>query len=245
MNNLPNPNDFKAHGAVLSATQRKVITKSEYDIKQIEKNFKQARMNCDNKHLDKLGNELINFCFYNTCPNKDAGVKYFQYSKQDDSLTVHLYDTDNEIQAIAVRNSNGIKWKTYGSKIFTPYKIHDEVIFIHSGMSEIIISELLGLSFIGLQSDGMVNHIPAETKELCRDKFIVILSDNDDSFKRIIPTIKIFFEYSNIIVIDFEVILKKELPKGYDFRDFCNEIQNAPKVLSMIEDEMLKGGANV
>jgi len=244
MNSLPNPNEFIKHTTILSAPKGSKSSSGSYDIQKIDKAFKQARKQCDKKHLDKLGNELICFEFYKTCPNKKAGCKYFQYSKRDDSLTIHLYDNKKELQTIAVRNSNGTKWKTYGSKKFTPYKIEDDVIFLFSGMSEIIIAELLGMSFIGIQSDSMVRHIPQELKELTRDKFIVILSDNDESFKKIIPTIKQFFEHSKVIVIDFEKVLNQELPKGFDFRDFVNQIADANKVLSMLEEEITKGGSN-
>ena len=245
MDNLPTPQQFSNHTTVLSASQSSNTSNSEYDIKQIDKSFIRDFRECDKKHLDELGNALISFDFYNSCPVKDGGCKYFRYSKRDDSLTIHLYNQEGEIKTIAVRNSKGTKWKTFGSKKYIPYSIKDEVIFLTSGMSEIIIAELLGISFIGLQSDSMVLHLAKKLKELCRDKYIVILSDNDESFKKIVPTIKAFFEYSQTIVIDFEKLLNKQLPKGFDFRDFVNQIGNADKVLSMLESEIIIEGSNV
>jgi hypothetical protein len=209
------------------------------------KNFKEALNRLEEAPKHKLGNQLICWSFWNSCPNKNASFKYFGYSKKYNSATVHLYNDDGEIQTITIRDANGTKWKTFGSKKFTPYKIRDEVLFLSSGMAEIIISDLLGLSFIGIQADGMVQHIPKELKELARDKFIIILSDNDSSFKEKIPTIQKFFEYSQIIIIDFEKVLNRVLPKGYDFRDFVNEVQDAPTALQMLEDEIIKGGSDV
>ena len=113
------------------------------------------------------------------------------------------------------------------------YSIKDEFIFIYSGMAETILVEALGLSYIGLQSDSMVNHIPEHLKEDLRGYCVVILSDNDDSFRNIIPKIRNFFEYSDVIVIDFENLLDRELPKGYDFRDFCNEIKEPKDVATL------------
>jgi hypothetical protein len=245
MSSLPNPTQFKAHKQVFKPAQSKPYQKKDYDINTLDIKFKVALTSCDEVHYNALGNKLINWTFWSSCPNKNAGVKYFGYSPKDNSLTIHLYNDNGEIQTIAIRESGATKWKTYGSKKYMPYDIKDDIVFIHSGMSEIIISELLGLSFIGLQSDSMVQHLPAELKELTRDKFIVVLSDNDESFRKIIPFIKEFFQHSKTIIINFEHLLKKELPKGFDFRDFVNEIGNAPKVLSMLEDEILRGGSNV
>lgn len=245
MSNLPNPSEFTKHKATLTPIERSQTVSQGYDLVQMDKSFKEALIELEEVHKHKLGNVLICWSFWNSCPSKDASFKYFGYSKKYDSATVHLYNDDGEIQTITIRDANGTKWKTYGSKKFTPYKLKDEVIFLTSGMAEIIISDLLGLSFIGVQADGMVQHLPRELKELTRDKFIIILSDNDSSFKEKIPTIQAFFEHSQTIVIDFEKVLNRELPKGYDFRDFVNEIQDAPTVLQMIEDEIVGGGSDV
>lgn len=245
MSSLPPAEQFKEHKPIYSAPQGKVTTKPSYDIKEIDKAFKKALCDCESKHFNGLVQKLFNGGFWNSCPNLNGGVHRFGYSPKDGSLTIHLYDVNRTVQTIAIRESGKTKWKTYGSKKFVPFDIHDDFIFIYSGMAETIICERLGLSYIGLQSDGMVKHLPIELKELARNKNLIILADNDTSFKKIIPTIKQFFEYSRTIVIDFEKVLKRELPKGYDFRDFVNEIGNADVVLSLLEENIIKGGSNV
>lgn len=245
MSNLPNPNEFKNHRTTFTPTERTQTGSKGYDLVQMDKSFKYALTALEEHRKHKLGNALISWSFWNSCPDKTTSFEYFGYSRKYDSATVHLYNDAGEIQTIAIRDADGTKWKTFGSKKFIPYSIKDEVIFISSGMAEIIILDLLGLSYIGLQSDGMVQHLPPELKLLARDKFIVVLSDNDETFKKIIPTIKDFFEYSQTIIIDFEKVVNQKCPKGYDFRDFVNETGDAPKVLQMLEDEILKGGSDV
>ncbi len=244
MSNLPNPNEFTDYKSTLLPVERSQTGSKGYDLVQMDKNFKGALKACESLVKRELSNELISYPFWKSAPNYEIG-KYFGYSKTYNSLTVHLYNDTGEIETIAIRNADGTKWKTFGSKKFIPYTIKDEVIFVSSGMAEIIICDLLDFSFIGIQSDGMVQHLPQELKELARDKFIVILSDNDDSFKKIIPQIKNFFTQSQTIVIDFEKMLNQELPKGYDFRDFVNKIEDAPTVLAFIEREIIQGGSNV
>jgi len=241
---LPNPNEFKRHKAIFIPSERSQTGSKDYDLVQMDKNFKGALEHCNPLRKRELSNELISNSFWKTTPNISA-KRYFGYSKKHDSLTVHLYNDYGEIETITIRDANGTKWKTFGSKKYVPYKIRKEIIFFTSGMAEIVISDIMGLSFIGLQSDGMVQHLPQQLKELARDKFIVILSDNDKTFRDIIPTIQKFFEYSQTIIIDFEKVLNRELPKGYDFRDFINEIGDAPTVLQMMEDEIMKGGSDV
>ena len=245
MSNLPNPNQFKEHTPVYSVPQGKITNKPSYDIKQIDKTFREALLKCESKHFNGLVGELFNGAFWNSCPNLNGGVGRFGYSPKDKSLTIHLNDENKKVQTIVIRKSGETKWKTYGSKRFIPHDIHDEFIFIYSGMAETIICERLGLSYIGLQSDGMVKHLPVNLKELARDKNIIVLADNDKTFKAIIPTIREFFSHSKTIVIDFEVVLKRELPHGYDFRDFVNEIGNADRVLTLLEENIIKGGSNV
>ena len=245
MSKLPSPESFTKYKATFLPTERTETGSKGYDLVQMDKSFKYALTTLEERLKHQAGNALIGWSFWNSCPDKTASYKYFGYSNKYKSATVHLYNNTGEIQTIAIRDADGTKWKTFGSKKFIPYNIRDEVIFISSGMAEIIICDLLGLSYIGLQADGMVQHLPPELKLLARDRFIIILSDNDATFKKIIPTIKAFFEYSQTIVIDFEQTLNRELPKGYDLRDLVNEIGDAPKVLQMLEDEILKGGSDV
>ncbi len=38
-------------------------------------------------------------------------------------------------------------------------------------------------------------------------------------------------------MIDFEKVLGRKLPKGYDFKDFCNQIADA----TTIKEKLIKG----
>ena len=182
MSKLPNPKEFQEHKATLIPIERSQMPSKGYDLVPMDKSFKDALPSLNSQRKRELSNELISYEFWKSTPNI-AAKKYFGYSRKYDSLTVHLYNDDGEVQAITIRNADGTKWKTYGSKKFTPSKIRDEVIFITSGMAEIVIADIMGLSFIGLQADGMVQSLPLELKELARDKFIIILCDNDKSLR--------------------------------------------------------------
>jgi hypothetical protein len=57
-------------------------------------------------------------------------------------------------------------------------------------------------------------------------KIIVYFQDNDDSAKSLGQRLKALFCESYFVVIDFETVRDCELPRGYDLRDFCNEIAN-------------------
>ncbi len=198
------------------------------------------RKRVDPAVLIKKGNELINYHFHKSCLYPTAAKDLFGYSSHDDSVTIHLADKEGKIQTIVIRRSGDVKWKTYGSKKFTPFRIDDDYIFLYSGMAEIAIMKMLGLSFIGLQSDSMVKHLPFELKELTIDKTIIVLQDNDDSFRKIIPDIESFFNRSDVLIIDFERLLERELSHGYDFRDLCNEIKSAHGVMIMVEEEIIR-----
>ncbi len=220
--------------------------KPSYDLEQIHGQFMEDRKRVDPEILIKEGNELIDYSFFKSCPYPTAAKSLFGYSSKDNSVTIHLQDKDGTIKAIAVRRSkdrdgNLIKWRTYGKKTFIPYEIHDDFIFLFSGMAELAIVKMLGLSYVMLQADGMTRHLPLELKDLCRDKTIVVLQDNDDSFKtNVTPAVKEFFSRSEVLIIDFEKVLGRELEHGYDFRDICNEIKSAHGVMIMIEEEIIR-----
>ena len=144
------------------------------------------------------------------------------------SITFSLFDKD-ELKAIVIRsatNKDGdhIKWKTYGSKIFTPSKIRssDRIIFIASGIGEYLLFELLDVSYIAPQSDSVTSGITATMIESAKGKIIVYLQDNDDSGKKLTTKLEEIFHESIFVVIDFENVHDKDLPHGYDFRDFAN-----------------------
>jgi hypothetical protein len=238
MSNLPDPKGFTKHKTSYVAAMPKESIKS-YDLQEIHDNFMKGRETVSEEILVKQGNELINGLFYLSTPNPKAAKHLFGYSYKDNSVTIHLKDKEGVVQTVAIRQSGDVKWKTYGSKKFIPYRIEDDFIFLYSGMAETAIIEMLGLSYIGIQADGMVRHLPEELKELTADKTIIVLQDNDSSFREIVPKIKEFFSRSEVLVIDFERVLNRELKHGYDFRDFCNEIKDAKKVMEFLEIEII------
>ena len=133
-----------------------------------------------------------------------------------------------------------IKWKTYGSKKFIPYIIKDDFIFLAVGMAEFIILEAMNVSYILLQSDGMFHHISDDIIAKAQGRNIIILNERDSSFGNLILKLQGIFVNSNIFLIDFEEILNRSLKKGYDFRDFCNEIGNIVEVEILLEEQIIK-----
>ena len=237
MSSLPDPTKFKDHKADYIASSPKETEKS-YDLEKIHKQCREDIQRADRQTIRKQSNDLVCYEFFKTAPFQEAVKGLFGFSSRDNSITIHLED-NGEVKTVAVRRSGEVKWKTYGSKKFIPYQIEDDFVFIFSGMAELAIVKILGLSYVMLQADGMVKHLPEELKELCRDKTIIVLQDNDDSFKAIVPKIKEFFSRSEVLVIDFERILDRELKYGYDFRDFVNDIKDAEKVMERLEIEII------
>ncbi|MEA3521358.1 MAG: hypothetical protein U9R50_00120 [Campylobacterota bacterium] len=166
------------------------------------------------------------------------------YSFEYQSLTMTIRDENGEIQVIVIRHATdkdgkSVKWKTYGAKRYIPYKIHpdEDFVFIFSGMAELLLMELFEFSYIGLQSDSMCKHLPEHLKEETREKVIVILQDNDESFKSIVPALESFFSTAyQVMTIDFEKLLNRDLVKGYDFRDFCNEVGD----VAIVQEKLIK-----
>lgn len=159
--------------------------------------------------------------------------KHLGYSTKYQSLTISLLQEDNSVKTICIRKAldkagNPIKWKTYGSKRYIPYKIFDQddpVIFIGFGIGEFLLLELLEFNYMVIQSDSIAKnlaHNPYAPK--LENFFIFALLDNDESCKTTIEPLQKHFSQCSVHGIDFENLLDKELPKGYDFRDFCNEI---------------------
>ena len=176
--------------------------------------------------------------------------KYIGYSKKYKSLTISIFNKNNKVETIAIRKAfdkdgNEVKWKTYGSKKFIPYKIKDNYIFLAVGMAEIILLESMDVSYILLQADGMYRHISQDLINQTVGKNIIILKENDNSFESLILKLQEIFTAANIIVIDFEKVLKTTVPKGYDFRDFCKRIGNIVEVERLLEDEIISSNFDV
>ena len=111
-------------------------------------------------------------------------------------------------------------------------------VFIASGMAEYLILQAWGVDFIAIQSDSIP--IPYDIS----DKIAIVFEDNDmkpapsgtplryrdannpelaNHFKLNV-TNKLNAE--KVIPIDFQNVLNRDLPKGYDLRDFVNEIDD-------------------
>ena len=256
MNNLPDPTQFKTHSATLTANPRPQPTKPHYDIEAMHKEFIGDMADLSEWFATEIPSaadpevnpttliyELIHKSII-TLQGVRAWKPYLGYSKKYQSLTISLLDKDLKVKGIAIRSATdrdgkAVKWKTYGSKRFVPYKIEDDFIFLFSGTAEVLLMDNFGLSYIQLQADGMARQLPEELKSLCSDKVIVVLQDNDDSFKNIVPEIKSFFTRSEVLVIDFEAVLKRPLNKGYDFRDLCNEVKDPKELMQLIENEII------
>ncbi len=270
MNNLPEPTECNQHTPqFINEISANVKVSHSYDLESMHANFiaqKNEMMKQDKEGILIMGFNLIEDRLHQSVYGRKSGDgdiafqkhhlladplfdDIFGYSFRYQSLTMTIKNQDGAIQAIVVRHAqdkdgNTIKWKTYGSKRYMPYKIHtdEDFVFLYSGMAELILMELFEFSYIGLQSDSMLKHLTQELQDLTKDKVIVVLQDNDESFKSIVPEIETFFVDSyKVITVDFEKMLGKELPKGYDFRDFCNETGNIEIVKEKLREEIEYG----
>jgi len=144
---------------------------------------------------------------------------FLGYSDFYNSLTIELDGI-----ATAVRNANGQKWKSFGSKqyIKTKIKTDDEYIFLASGMAEIIALEEFGYSYILLQMDGVRLDEVEEP-----NKIVVVLQENDESSRKL--TQRCIEHFDRVKVVDIAQCFKKNAPKNYDLRDFIND-QNDFKI---------------
>ena len=77
--------------------------------------------------------------------------------------------------------SKEMKWQSFGSRKYIPYKIIDtsKPIHICFGMKEILLMELLQLNYLVFQSDTMVKHLTQAHIKLLQGKDVVIIPDND------------------------------------------------------------------
>lgn len=138
--------------------------------------------------------------------------QFIGYDVINKSLVVFLRDKE-DIETIAIHRAKPrsdeedyIKWKTLGSKNFIQYKINDDIIFIVYGMAEIILCELLDISYIAFQSDSIAINLSTheqfqnDIKPLLDDKYIILLLDNDNSCLSTVNPIRIELECNNRII---------------------------------------------
>lgn len=267
MSDLPNPKEFKSFKADLSKSIKFDDVVSNYDLNEIYNSLKKNPI--PGGYISKL----IDLQILEHNPRaKEILKRFICYSKLDDSIAIVLKDKE-EIKTIAIhraknKDGNIIKWKTYGSKKYIQSKIKDTFIFIVYGMAEIILCELLELSYIAFQSDsityGLDNHTQwiEEIKPMIQDKYLILLLDNDTSCRKTINPIKEQLENpQNVIVIEMIDLLftkafltdttgivsseskkvwlehnNKMLDKGYDSKDFCNEIKEPQKIEEILKE---------
>jgi hypothetical protein len=253
---LPEVQRFKAHKLELCQTHtfNKPNSTSEMDLEEYHRNLIAAKR----KQLQLVQNgevvvnpiellyELFSKKFLESfeCAAFSVFDKHIGYSKKHQSLSISLIE-DGLVKTTAIRNSfdqagNLIKWRTYGSKKTIPHKIKDDFIFVAVGMAEFVLLEMMNVSYVLLQSDSVYRHISKEIIAQVHGKNIIILKENDASFEKLIVELRQIFIGFNIFVIDFEKVLQKPLPKGYDYRDFCNEIGDINIVEEKLEQELLR-----
>ena len=171
-------------------------------------------------------------------------VKWNDYYK---SVVIVLQD-----KTVAIHRADPIKWKTYGSKKFIQHKIKDDFVFMVYGMAEILLCEVLDISYIAFQSDSIVKTLDSneqwqnEIKPHLNGKNIFLLLDNDESCQTTIePLKKELNKVLPIKMMDLHIMetaflyggtLKKELPKGYDFRDWCNDVKDVAKIENILKE---------
>lgn len=208
MSKLPNPKDFGSFKAELSKSIKFDDVISNYDLNEI---FDSLKINSiPGGRISKLIDMQI---LEHNPKAKEILKEFICFSKLDDSIAIVLKDKE-EIKTIAInrakdKDGNIIKWKTYGSKKFIQSNMKDNFIFIIYGMSEIILCELLGISYIAFQSDsitfGLDNHKQwiEEIKPMIQDKYLILLLDNDLSCRKTINPIKEQLAHpGNVIVIE-------------------------------------------
>jgi hypothetical protein len=257
MSNLPNIDDFKSFKMSFNDSVNYSTVKTvEIDLEAFYLKLKTSREELKNKNLTQIDLEanvleykLFELDFLRSINKRLSSVfdKYLGYSKKYDSLSISIFDEFDKVQTIAIRTAkdkegNLVKWKSYGLKSYVPYKLdyEDNFVFFAVGMAEYLLFELIDVSYILLQSDSMYRYIAPEVIEKVKNKQIIIFKENDESFEKLIVKLNEIFVESNIFIIDFEKVLNKKLFKGYDFRDFCNEINNLGAVEQLIEDEIMK-----
>ncbi|BCD62644.1 methyl-accepting chemotaxis protein [Nitratiruptor sp. YY08-26] len=245
MSNLPHPIDLTQplHNTTPSQNYTNKEDKPRFDLNEWHSNFKKALQKQDHIAIttpilpDDFINptpmmyELIDRDIWRLPVGRKIKDKYLGFSNKYKSLTVSLFRAD-EVKAICIREAkdkdgNPIKWKTYGSKRYIPYRIFDEedpTIFVGYGIGEFLLFELLELNYMVLQSDSIALNLANNpyTPDI-KERYIFALLDNDDSCKATVNHLANYYKNCKVYPIDFENVLDKELPKGYDFRDFCNE----------------------
>ncbi len=256
MSNLPPP-------IVTIPEQKPIEEKPNFDLNEYHHNFKAAKERLDAVACKRpilpvdfinpstLLYELIDLNLWRLRGSEVIG-KHIGYNSKYKSLTVSLFDGD-EVNTICIRKAtdragNVVKWKTLGSKRFIPYRIFDEddpTIFIGYGIGEFLLFELLQINYMVIQSDSIAHSLQANPYvPQLRERYIFCLLDNDTSCRATLEPIKAHFKECKVYGIEFENILDRQLPKGYDFRDFCNEIAKEAGTPQTTKERIIEALAN-
>lgn len=245
MSKLPNPEEVNARLKALAAKPKEVAP--TYDIGKLHSASMCALKAPRNKQMAwKQFEKLVNPYLHNTnVKNLSIG-----WSVKHQSITVSLFDC-NELKSHIIRTStnwNGdtVKWKTYGSKTFTPCKITDSKapVYLASGIGEYVLFEIMGVDYIAPQCDSCTGGITSSMVEAVKGRVVMYLQDNDDSARKLKDKLKEIFRESTLIAVNFEHVHDKELLKGFDFRDICNQqaVKEGPRaweaINSMFESEI-------
>lgn len=229
---------------IYSKSNTKTIPKKSYDLQEIASTnsdlFRTSQPELESiitpQFLDNYRDNLDEL--YPDILGSNSRVN-IGYSGDYKSLSVILTDESNELKTVAIRRNNNPKkietwekWKKYGSINYIPSRVidTDEVVYVAFGMMEIILMELLGLSYIVFQSDSVAKKLDKNEQFLkirnsVNNKKLVLLLDSDDTCRDTVkPLSRYLSNTSEIVVIEFEKVLQKELEKGYDFVEYINEV---------------------
>ncbi|QOY50915.1 hypothetical protein [Candidatus Sulfurimonas baltica] len=249
---------------IYSKSNTKTIPKKSYDLKEIHSQnsdlFRTSGSELDSIINPQLLNNYRNNLdeLYPDILGSNSHVS-IGYSNDYHSLSVILTDADNELKTIAIRRNNNPKkveswdkWKKYGSINYIPSRIlqEDQIVYVGFGMMEVIVMELLGLSYIVFQSDSVAKKLDKNEQFLkirnsVNGKKVVLLLDNDEAcMDTVKPLRRLLSSASEIVVIKFEKVLNRELEKGYDFVDYINEVScdvdiTKENLINILEKEMI------
>ncbi len=155
-------------------------------------------------------------------------MQYLGWNNYHDTLTFEYPKL-----SINRRTAKG-KWigERTNKRTHIPYRIDDRSkhVYLYSGMAERIAVEEMGLNFIGLQMDRSDKEITDDIKLAMTGKVLVILEENDKSSQELSQRLRHLFLNVKVIPVGAE---KK---RGYDFRDFVNDLNSFSAAKSHLEE---------
>ena len=158
------------------------------------------------------------------------------------TLTVSVFNEDRSIAANTFRRVDDIKWLTHGTKRPPAMRLTGKGrVYFASGMGEALMLEILGVDYIVIQSDSVVKHLPeVEIAEL------VILPDNDESFRKIIPFVVGRLRPARAFVVEWEYTDPREAAIALVTRSrFIEEVEEHLVELEVPEPASEKGDSDI